>query len=450
VDNGNSVNANRIDAAAINLGGGALRLTGAETLGTVTAVAGTTQIIYNPTSETVATPLTVTGFTRQTGAVVQFKPRSWLGAVGQATLAARVLVSRILIPGQANVTGTADTIPGFFGNNNLDFIQYDGTTMDSGAPLGVRDARNPGSSTAQFAVPYVNDQAETSWSDATVLRLTTSPTLTANRALDAVKIEAANLTITQAANDLRIENGGIISATATATITSTTGRLYAGKAVATAGTAELFVGGNSAININSNITDNPLSGQAVALVKTGTNQLNLNNTVANTYSGGTYVNSGTLNTTTNNAFGSGPIYLNGGTLLFNIANAASAVALGGLGNNIEVNANSQITLDNGALAGTDNDLAFGSLRINGPYTLRLFSFGQHGRELHRHSRVCRYPDHRHDAGGAPAVTERASSPSTAPSQVPGFSSVVRAITTTRLPSFKLAEPKRRRILTPAK
>ncbi|HZJ15772.1 MAG TPA: hypothetical protein VFD27_12035 [Chthoniobacteraceae bacterium] len=82
-----------------------------------------------------------------------------------------------------------------------------------------------------------------------------------------------------------------------------------------------------------------------------------------------------LNGLPNNiAFGSGPIYLNGGTLLFNIANATTGIALGGLGNNIEVNANSQITLDNGALAGTDNDLAFGSLKINGPYTLRLFSF----------------------------------------------------------------------------
>ena len=61
----------------------------------------------------------------------------------------------------------------------------------------------------------------------------------------------------------------------------------------------------------------------------------------------------------------------GGILQFNIPNANSSVALGGLGQNINVNANSQIILDNGALAGIDNDLAFGGITINGPYTLLM-------------------------------------------------------------------------------
>ena len=378
VDNGNSTNADRVnDAAAINLRGGALRLTGETNIGTVTAIAGTTQIINNPTSETVVTPLTLTGFTRQTGAVVQFQsPDLAGGAVGQTTFASPRVFSRILIPGQANVTGATNTIPGLLGSNNLDFIQYDGTTLDNGVPLGVRDTRNPGSNTLQVPVPYVNDTAETGWTENIVLRsgAAATVTLTANRALDAWKVEQV-VTLNQGAFNLRIQNGGILAVGNASTLNGT-GALYAGQSVATAGVAELFIGGNNTLNINSIITDNPESGQTVALVKTGTGQLNLGNVSANLYSGGTYVNSGTLNTTVNNAFGApaSPIHLSGGTLLFNIANAATIGDLGVPDHPIIVNANSQITLDNGVVPAVDNDITLGPITINGPYTLRLFSF----------------------------------------------------------------------------
>jgi hypothetical protein len=77
--------ADRINnAAPITFGGGALRITGPETIGTVTAVAGTTQIAYNLISETVASALTLNGFTRATWAVVQFQAD--FTAVGAATL----------------------------------------------------------------------------------------------------------------------------------------------------------------------------------------------------------------------------------------------------------------------------------------------------------------------------------------------------------------------------
>ena len=74
VDNSAVVNTNRInDAASITLGGGVLRITGAETIGTVTAVGGTTTIISNPSDELVPNPLTLTGFTRAIGSVIQFQ-----------------------------------------------------------------------------------------------------------------------------------------------------------------------------------------------------------------------------------------------------------------------------------------------------------------------------------------------------------------------------------------
>lgn len=378
LDNSETAIGNRLnDAATVTLGGGVLRITGPETLGTVTAVAGTTQVVYNPASETVASALTLTGFTRQTGAVVQFQsPDLGPTTIGATTIGNSRVSSRILIPGQADVTGTADVIPGMFGNNNVDFIQYDGTTIDNGAPLGVRDSRNPGSNPLTFAVPYINDAAETAWTDATVLRLTTSPTLTAGRSLDALKIEAA-VTLTMAANNLRIESGGILAATtATPTITGTTGRLYAGKAVPTAGTAELFIGGNVALNINSIISDNPLSGQNTALVKTGTNQVNLGGASANTYTGGTYITSGILNLTVGNALGAAanPIFMTGGTLQLNVPSATSAVTLGGLGQPVTVGANSTLILDNGTGVGINNTVAFGRLAIPGPYTFSVRGF----------------------------------------------------------------------------
>ena len=65
--------------------------------------------------------------------------------------------SRILIPGQANVTGTG-TIVGLLGNNGLDFIRYDGTTLDNGVPLGVRDMRKPGNLTSPAT--YTDNTAE--------------------------------------------------------------------------------------------------------------------------------------------------------------------------------------------------------------------------------------------------------------------------------------------------
>ena len=221
LDDSNAANGNRLnDAAPISLGGGALRITGAETLGTVTADSGTTQIINNPTSETVASALTLTGFTRKTGSVVQFQaPDLGTNAVGATSFAQARVSSRILIPGQANTTLT---IPGFLGNNNLDFIQYDGTTIDGGQPLGVQEMRNPGN--VNSPQNYANDPAETAWNAAVIARLTgtTTTTLTADRALDAIKIEGgANRTIDLTTRTLRISGAGILAVGNTSVINGT-------------------------------------------------------------------------------------------------------------------------------------------------------------------------------------------------------------------------------------
>ena len=285
VDNSDVTNTNRLnDAATITLGGGVLRITGNETLGTVTAASGTTQIVNNPINETVPNPLTLTGFTRATGAVVQFQsPDVGAGAlaVGQNTFAQTRVGSRIFIPGQADTT---QTIQGFVGNNNLDFVQYDGTTLDSGFALGVRDMRNPGN--VNSPQNYTNDPAEGAWNDSVIARLTNgtdtttvTTTLTANRALEAIKIETGGTArireIALGTNQLRIEGGGILDVSATThtfNITGT-GSLTAGPAVPGTGTAELVLGGTGVININAPVVNN--GTQTVALVKTGPGTVNL-------------------------------------------------------------------------------------------------------------------------------------------------------------------------------
>jgi fibronectin-binding autotransporter adhesin len=388
IENSDVVNTNRLnDAAPITLGGGTLRITGNETLGTVTAVGGTTIVVNNPISETVPNPLTLTGFTRQVGSVVQFQsPDVGAGAVGQNTNASTRVGSRIFIPGQADTT---QTIPGFLGNNSLDFIQYNGTTLDNGFALGVQDMRNPGN--ANSPQNYTNDPAEAAWNDSVIARLTNgtdnttvSTPMTTNRALDAIKAETGGTgrirEIATGGFQLRIEGGGILDVSATnphSFNVTGTGTLTAGPAAPGAGTAELFLGGTGTINITASIVNN--GTQPVALVKTGTGQVNLNGPAGTAYSGGTYVTQGVLNILTNTALGAAtnPITLSGGTLQFNIADpqaAGTGGPLGGLGQSVNVTANSLIILDNGVGPNTDTDLAFGALTINGGTTLGIRGF----------------------------------------------------------------------------
>lgn len=380
IDNSEALNPNRVnDSAAIKLGGGVLRITGPETLGTVSAVAGTTQIVYNPISDTNVTALTLNGFTRAVGSVVQFQsPDLGTTTVGATSFGQPRIASRILIPGQADAVGT-EVIAGFLGNNGIDFVQYDGTTIDSGLPLGVRDTRNVGNSTLTFAVPYTDNTAETAWNDSVVLRSSTAAatiTLTAPRALEAWKIEAAT-TVNLGANNLRIEHGGILLAgNNTTTFNTTGGTITAGSATPGVGVAELFISGNNAaanpLTFNASIVNN--GSQPVALVKTGTGLAVLG--VTSNYTGGTYVNAGTLRATSSAALGnsSNPINLSGGTLDISVGDAVSGIPIAGFGQPITVNSNSVMILDNGALAGTDNDLSFGGITIPGPYTLGIRAF----------------------------------------------------------------------------
>ncbi|MDB6149871.1 MAG: hypothetical protein JWQ44_1319 [Chthoniobacter sp.] len=389
VENSEAVNTNRIASVTqLVLGGGTLRINGEQNTNftNVTAPAGNTVVAYNPPSlTTVAAPLALgsagTPFSRSLGATVQIQSQEDIGvAVGTTTLGASRVSPRIVLGGQTDVTGNA-VLPGVFGNGNLDFVQYDGTTLDGGQPLGIREFRNAG--TAGTPV-YVNDEAEAGWTDTDVARIgtTTMRTLTLNRALEALKVEAA-VTIALAAFNLRVENG-ILAVNNAVTISNTSGVLTAGVATpeATSPVAELFMGGNNTLTVSARVADNvgATSTQKVALVKTGSGTVAVSNT-SNSFTGGVYLNSGQINVNNTGTLGaaSNTITMAGGTLNMFAGSNNSGVDLGNFGQNVKVTSNnSVIILDNGSVPsgtlGTNNLYTMGSLAIEGPYTLGIRGF----------------------------------------------------------------------------
>jgi fibronectin-binding autotransporter adhesin len=377
IENGDAINNNRIsNTAAIVLGGGTLRINGDETFANnVTSEAGTSVIAFNPQSETVTSAITFSNFTRALGATVQVQAHEVGGAtVGGLTVGSTRSTPRIIVPALADSVA-GDVVPGIFGNNNLDFVRYDGTTTDGGQPLGIREMRNAGNLSSPT---YIENEAETGWTDTDIARTTAARTLTADRALDALKVEGA-VTIDVSSFQLRIENGGILAVNNAISLNGG-GSITAGPATPGTNTAELFLGGNNTITVNTNIANNvksdvePPITQPVAMVKTGTGTVVLAST-ASSFTGGVFLNSGTL--TVNAGSGLGPssntITMAGGTLNF-FAPGGTNENLPGFGHNVTVkSSNSVIIADNGT-GGTDNNFVMGKLTMDGPYTLQVRGF----------------------------------------------------------------------------
>lgn len=121
-----------------------------------------------------------------------------------------------------------------------------------------------------------------------------------NKTVNALRVANANVTLNFAGSStLQITSGGIIAANTGQSITG--GKITSGMA-----TGELFVHTPNAFTIGSEIADGATDG---ILVKAGSNSLTL--TGANTYSGGTFVNSGTLAISSTGSLANGNVTVRG-------------------------------------------------------------------------------------------------------------------------------------------
>ena len=417
VDNSSATNSNRInDAATLLLAGGTLRVSGAEAaLGQVSADPGNSIVVFNQPSETTPIALTLPGLAaaRARGATVQFQT-DFGPFVGATSFGQPRVSSRIVLPGQTDVPN-GDIIPWAFGANGLDFVRYDGTNFDGGVARGVIEYRNTNSGSA-LNPTYTQDPLETAFTNAVVARFQSAAaatanlttTLTASRTLRAMKLEsgdpgttanATNRRLDLNGNTLTIQRGSIITATQPFHIGST-----AANANLTSGSGELIFHGNNTTEVGNTTTKNGINGLPgniiitdnfgpdgvpgggddipVSVVKSGTGTLQLRSLTAsadNAYTGGLYVNGGTVEVWRGALLGKANniIRMVAGVLNLNIPDVGTDVNLPGFGQSVQVLGNSVINLDNNgetAGLGTDNNIALGSLTISNGHTLGIRGF----------------------------------------------------------------------------
>jgi autotransporter-associated beta strand protein len=280
------------DDIAIGMTGGTITLTNlsgngaAETVGNVTLNGGLNSFVTTHAGAAAAHDLTLTSLTRNAGATAIFTG---------TTLGTTATSSRIFITGQ----GVVSNLGGGYITGN-DFVQY---TAANGLSAITAYTANP---------------LEAGLTTGLDVRYTTggTTTLTDNRATNSIVAITTAPTLATNGNTLTLESGGFISGITASSITGTAaGGITAGT---TASAAELFIHNNAAaLTLNAIVKDN-LAGGSVSLVfdgSVGTNITTLTGS-ANTYTGTTYVNSGTVTlskTAGTNAI-PGDLIINGGTV----------------------------------------------------------------------------------------------------------------------------------------
>lgn len=215
-----------------------------------------------------------------------------------------LLVGKTASPGTGNaiITTTQDKdAQGIYGSR----VVY---TSDGGATVDWATTAS-GSSPYTFGA-YGTDYGAYETMDANAAvnpsnDITGSLTLSGSRTNNSVKI-TSGATLALGANNLALTSGGLLSAgTVASTISSTTGKLMG----SASGDLVIHQYNTNGLTISTIIGNN---GGATALTKTGPGTLTL--TVANTYTGGTYVNGGTLSISALTQVNSLNTTLNGGAL----------------------------------------------------------------------------------------------------------------------------------------
>jgi autotransporter-associated beta strand protein len=370
---------NRInDSAPITLQGGALQFYGranssvAETAGVVTLEDAMSTIHVERNATGLSTMnATLTGLNRNAakGAtlhVTSGNSATGLGAIGNNP--------HLLISGYTFAGNTTNNILGGWAVvNGAEFATY----IDG---FGVAALNAPGAPGYSGTTLPAADQPSQN------IRITASgavPTV-AGYSLNSLNIVGnANVTFTTATDSLNLISGGLLKSGNNANTIGAaldSGRLTAGGAVAN---SDLFVFNNqNTLTINSRIVDN--AGGAVRYIQSGAGAVTLTNP-NNSYTGGTVVNSGTLNLSSATAsaviptggltIGSGTVTMNGVSNQIHASNVVTmrgAATLNLFGNNTLAGLifdadGSNTALNIGANIG-NNVNSFGVLTLTGDIT----------------------------------------------------------------------------------
>ncbi len=340
----------------ISLGGGTLSYIGrtqynsAETVGAVTATEGANTINNTvqttvQTSGTAAAALTLTSLTRTPGSTINFtNPNGVLGTIGTNPT--------IFISGQSATTasGPGSLLGGGLTVNGNDFAAYNPT-------YGVGALGTTGF--AGYSPLLLNNAASTdnvSMGTGTGVAIGTM-TVNSLRATGTVNV------VQTAGTTLTVSSGGLMAGGGALTIGAlpfgvTTGTATNQGNLTTTG-SELFLLGGSTLTVNSAIIG------SAALVKSGSGGATINGT--NTYTGGTYVDQGTLTlgnsgnvTVGQSALGTGGIFLNGG----NLTQTAGSLINPGTPQAVTITGNSTLTTASDlGLGGTVTTLGSNTLTV---------------------------------------------------------------------------------------
>ena len=298
---------NMINAStALNFGGGNLFAKGrtgsyasVQTFASTTVNAGGGSILINPNGGT-STTLTLNALTSTAAGGSLLVGKAAGAGTGSATI----------------TTTTAKDATGIYGGRVV-FTSDGGTTVDWASTASGSSPYTLGAYGS-----YTASLPTTVSTDTNNSKITAGQTQTGNVTTNSLKIEnpAANQSLALGANTLTLTNGGLLATGANATqITGNTGvtGLTAGNG---SGAYDLVVHqyNTGGLTVSAVIGDN--SGNATSLTKAGASTLKL--TGANTYTGATYINAGTLQIGDNGTAGSlnptGAINIaTGGTLQFN-------------------------------------------------------------------------------------------------------------------------------------
>jgi autotransporter-associated beta strand protein len=345
---------NLVTSQALAFAGGNLTLKGnssgatTQTLGNVTVNAGGGTLLIDPNNGT-STTLTLGSLTAT--------------AAGGSLAVGKAVTANT---GTVTITTTTDKdATGIYGGrivfaDGTANTGYDWATTASGSSPYTLSAYS-----AYSTLPTTGGSASVNY------KMTAATTLAGSFSVNTLKLEAPSGDLGLVGNLLTIHGGGLLS-------TGTTARVISGNTAATRLTAgsgsnyDLVVHqyNSGGLTISAVIGNNAADSQAVSLTKAGTGSLTLSG--ASTYSGGTFINSGTLfigadsaptsGTVTSGPLGTGTVTLAGGTLSTTsgaktIANAIFAAA--GTSSTITKNSSGNATY-NGNITGSGNLAITGS------------------------------------------------------------------------------------------